>query len=154
MAICALPFILNLLGVDFGSSKKSFDLALASQMTGPQVVDSMFYRLTGAFTHTLLEKSAFLVAIFTVFLAFIHFSIKRDITTPVIGLALFCAGSMDAFHTLAADRLIPAVADNRNLIPFTWAICRFFNALIMIVGIGMFLIRGKPGQLFCAFNRN
>lgn len=45
---------------------------------------------------------------------------------------------MDAFHTLAADRLIHAVADNRNLIPFTWAICRMFNALIMLVGVGIF----------------
>ncbi len=101
----------------------------------------MFYTLAGSFTHTLLEWSAFLAALFTVFLAFMHFSMKRDVTTPIIGVALFCAGFMDAFHTLAADRLIEAVADNRNLIPFTWAICRMFNALIMIVGLSIVLTK-------------
>jgi PAS domain S-box-containing protein len=48
---------------------------------------------------------------------------------------------MDAFHTLAADRLISAVADNGDLIPFTWAICRLFNALILIAGVSLFLLR-------------
>ena len=49
---------------------------------------------------------------------------------------------MDAFHTLAADRLIDAVADNQDLIPFTWALCRMFNVLIMMTGIVLILLRG------------
>jgi two-component system, NtrC family, sensor kinase len=61
-------------------------------------------------------------------------------------VALFCAGMMDAFHTLAADRLINAVADNTNLIPFTWAICRLFNALIVLVGVSLLLL-AKPQQI-------
>ena len=48
---------------------------------------------------------------------------------------------MDAFHTLAAVRLISGVAENARLIPFTWALSRIFNALILMVGIGVFLIR-------------
>ena len=72
-------------------------------MTEDQRLDAMFFRLSGGFTHTILEWSAFSVALFTVRLSFIHFSIKRDITTIVIGVALFFAGTMDAFHTLAAD---------------------------------------------------
>ena len=48
---------------------------------------------------------------------------------------------MDAFHTLAADRLIHSVADNQNLIPFTWAICRVFNSLIMIIGVVLVMSR-------------
>ena len=50
---------------------------------------------------------------------------------------------MDAFHTFAADRLIHAVADNKNLIPFTWAICRTINATIMLVGVAMFAFSKK-----------
>ncbi len=110
------------------------------------MVDSLHLTLSGSFTHTILEWSAFCIAIFTVMLAFVHFDINRDITTPIIGLVLFFAGMTDAFHTLAADRLVEAVADNRNLIPFTWAICRLFNALIMIVWIGVFLIIGPKAQ--------
>ncbi len=102
--------------------------------------------LAGGFAHTILEWSAFCTAIFTVSLAFVHYSAKGDVTTPIIGLALLCAGTMDAFHTLAADQLIEAVSDNRNLIPFTWAICRVFNALIMLVGVGILLLRSHRGQ--------
>jgi len=142
--ICLLPFGLNLLGVDFGSRMVPFDL---DGLLPQQAVDVLHQTLRGSFTHTLLEWTAFLIAVFTALLAFIHFNIKRDITTPIIGLALLSAGCMDAFHTLAANRLIPAVADNQNLIPFTWAICRFFNALIMISGVGIFLMRGQRKML-------
>ena len=141
IVVCVLPIVLHLLGVDFGSSKSPFVPSEALTLPGPQVVEAMFNSLTGSFTHTLLEWSAFVTAIFVVILAFVHFKIRGDITTPVVGVALFCAGSMDAFHTLAADRLIEAVADNRDLIPFTWAISRVFNALITIVGVGLFLVR-------------
>ncbi len=135
-AICILPFILQLLGFDFGNAVTSTSQQASS-------VDDMFYRLSGGFTHALLEWTAFCAAIFVVLLAFSHYSITHDVTTPVIGIALFCAGAMDAFHTLAATRLITAVADNTDLIPFTWALSRVFNALIMIIGVGIFLTDRK-----------
>lgn len=145
IAICVLPFLLNLMGVDFGTQKKSFDISsLASNI---KATDAIHKSLSGSFTHTILEWTAFCTAIFTVILAFAHFKIENDITTPIIGMALFCAGCMDAFHTLAADRLIVAVADNRNLIPFTWAICRVFNALIMVTGAGLFLKKGRKKHM-------
>ena len=145
LAVCAAPFLLNLAGIDFGSQRTPFPWSDASTMAPHQRVEGMFQSLSGSFSHTILEWSAFLTAMFTAFLAFMHFSIKRDVTTPIIGVALLCAGLMDAFHTLAADRLIEAVADNRNLIPFTWAICRVFNALIMIVGV-MIVLNGSVRQ--------
>ncbi|NQY67485.1 MAG: GHKL domain-containing protein [Flavobacteriales bacterium] len=132
---------MNIVGIDFASSYRPFDIKGIENRTTPQLLDSMFYRLTGAFTHTILEWSAFSTAVFTVLLAFVHFSITKDATTPIIGVALFTAGCMDAFHTLAAARLIDASAPNKDLIPFTWAICRIFNALIMMVGIGVILFR-------------
>ena len=63
--------------------------------------------------------------------------------TLIVGVALGFAGFMDAFHTLAADRLIPAMADNRQLIPFTWAICRLFNGLIIFIVMVFFLFKKK-----------
>ena len=143
IAICVLPFLLNLCGVNFGSIKSGIDLHQALHDKPHIVMDVMFGKLSGAFTHTILEWSAFCTAIFTVFLAFAHFKIKGDVTTPIIAVALLYSGMMDAFHTLAADRLLESVADNRNLIPFTWAICRMFNALIMITGVSIFLIFKK-----------
>ena len=132
VAICVIPFILQLMGFDFGNT---LHLSTTSQVT----TDDMFYQLSGGFTHALLEWTAFSAAIFVVLLAFCHYSITNDITTPVIGVALFCAGAMDAFHTLAATRLISAVAENKDLIPFTRALSRVFNAVIMIAGVGIFL---------------
>jgi two-component system NtrC family sensor kinase len=122
--ICVLPFILNLTGADFGSSAVALNLDVAASLSPQAFTDALHHALEGSYTHTLLEWSAFCTAIFTVVLAFAHFNIKHDVTTPVIGMALLCAGCMDAFHTLAANRLIEAVASNQNLIPFTWALCR------------------------------
>ena len=145
VAICVLPILLNLLGVDFGSPLQTFHASDTFNMPKGEVVDAIHHTLSGSFTHTILEWSAFCTAIFTVIMSFIHFYLKGDIVTPIIGVALFSSGCMDAFHTLAADRLIQGVADNQNLIPFTWAICRLFNALIMLGGASFFLI-AKPGK--------
>lgn len=145
VAICLVPSLLNLLGFDFSSPLHPFDASLASTMHPRELVDAMHYSLAGSFTHTILEWSAFCTAIFIVILSLIHFILNRDAVTPIIGMSLFCAGCMDAFHTLAADRLIEGIADNQNLIPLTWVICRLFNALILICGAGIFLMT-KPGK--------
>ncbi|MCF6336782.1 MAG: response regulator [Gammaproteobacteria bacterium] len=150
LLVCVMPFVLTLLGMDFGTRGIPVDHLWALQAPQHEVVDAQFRALSGAFTHTLLEWSAFCVATFVVFLAFSHYRITHDVTTPIIGVAFFMAGCMDAFHTLAADRLFDAVADNRDLIPFTWAISRLFSALIMIIGVGIVLFHSpeknkKPG---------
>ncbi len=143
VAICVLPFILNQFGIDFGSvspdvSTESVEIWLGQSPN--QVIEQLHNTISGSFTHTILEWSAFCAALFTATLAFSHFSIKRDATTPVIGVALLCAGLMDAFHTLAADHLIAAVSNPQNLIPFTWVICRMANVVLTITGIGILLI--------------
>jgi len=142
IAICVAPFLLNLVGFDFGSVTHPFDAAGPPNLSNSELTDVLYHSLGGSFLHTILEWSAFCTAIFTVILAWVHFGIrKNDVLVPVIGVCLLCAGCMDAFHTLVADRLIDATADNTNLIPFTWALCRIFNALIMICGIGAVLWR-------------
>lgn len=146
VAICILPFTLNLLGADFGTGAHPAEIEHLVGMTRAQIIDHMHWDLAGSFSHTILEWTAFCTAIFTVILAMAHFRIKSDLVTPLIGMTLFYAGCMDAFHTLAADRLIEAMADNHDLIPFTWAICRLFNPLIMVAGMSVIMIgrREKP----------
>ncbi len=139
LVICGLPFLLNLMGFDFASHSTQFDPVAAVEMDQAELIDAMFYQLRGAFTHSLLEWSAFAAAFATCVLAFSHYRITGNITTPIIGMALLCSGFLDVFHTLSAARLIGSVADNSNLIPFTWAISRTFNALIMIIGVGLLL---------------
>ncbi|TFG73980.1 MAG: histidine kinase, partial [Thermodesulfobacteriales bacterium] len=141
--ISILPFIFQQAGIDFASNEKAFPYDKVHRMTGDEIIDAHFYRLSGAFVHTFLECFAFAAAFFTVVLSFTHFSIKRSSVTPIIGMALFMSGCMDAFHTLAADRLIDATAPNTDLIPFTWAICRAFNSAIMIAGVCIIMAHPK-----------
>ncbi len=143
IGICALPLGLNLLGFDFGVQYGTVEV---SQLTGSAVGDKEFARLSGAFSHTLLEWTAVAIALCAALLAFVHFQIKRDVATPVIGMALLCSGLMDAFHILAADRLLEATAANENLIPFTWAMSRLFRAVLMVACIGFVL--AKPDLSF------
>jgi signal transduction histidine kinase len=137
------PLLLQQAGVDFASHPKAFPYDKVNEMAESEVLDAHFYKLSGAFVHTFLECSAFVVAFFTVALSFTHFSIKRSSVTPIIGMALFMSGAMDAFHTLAADRLIDATSPNTDLIPFTWAICRAFNSAIMIAGVCIVMAHPK-----------
>lgn len=140
LIICVMPFILMQLGLDFGTSGIKLDYSELLQKSGHDALEAQFQALSGAFIHSLLEWSAFCIAAITVFLALSHYKITHNATTPIIGVAFFMAGCMDAFHTLAADRLIDAVADNRDFIPFTWAVSRSFNALIMIIGVGILFL--------------
>jgi len=144
VALCTMPLILNVLGIDFGSKSKPINWETIANVSDSERIDFLFYNLSGAFTHTLLEWSAFITALATAILAFIHYGVKKNPVVPVIGMALLCSGCMDAFHTLAATRLISANAPNTNFIPFTWAICRLFNALIMIGGIVIVTSFAKP----------
>ena len=135
IAVCLLPLLLNLLGVDFSSY--SAPIPPSSITNGSIDTDAVFASLSGALHHALLEWSAVGVAIIACIISFIHFLRHNNIAVPIIGLALLCAGSIDTFHTLAATRIISATASNADFIPFTWVLSRIFNASIMLVGIGI-----------------
>ncbi len=133
--ICALPLILMILGVDFSTAKSvSFQ-----NVTESNFIESAHQALHGSFSHTILEWTAVCTAFFVGLLCFAYYNVNRNYSLPIIGIALICSGAMDAFHTLAADRMITATADNRDLIPFTWAICRLFNSVITMIGVGIFI---------------
>lgn len=136
IGVSLLPAALILAGVDLGSPRTA---PLAGLPAGE---DEAFRAMAGSFAHTILEWSAVAAAAFTAVLAFVHAGIRRDAAMPLIGAALLTAGAVDAFHVLAADRLISAATDNRLFIPFTWAISRTFNAVVLLAGAGLVLASG------------
>jgi hypothetical protein len=50
IGICVLPFFLHLLGVDFDSTLRLFDLTMFSEMGKHQRDDALFHSLAGGFT--------------------------------------------------------------------------------------------------------
>ncbi|MEY8205648.1 MAG: hypothetical protein RPR40_11330, partial [Bermanella sp.] len=147
LIVCAIPFALNLLGLEFGSQKIPLDAQKVAD--GSVKADDLFYAVAGALHHALLEWTAVSISVIAALASFLHYSVRRDVTVPIIGIALLCAGLVDAFHTLAAMRIIQANAPNTDFIPFTWALSRIFNASIMIVGasISLWIARQKLIQL-------
>jgi len=145
LGLSVLPVLLNLLGVSFSLRSPPVpsdgDPLLIHQLAVLQEVSR------GEFIHSILEWSAFCVALFTAIFAYTHYYVTRDIATPVIGTALFFAGMIDAFRTLAADRVIPTVVDLDQFIPFTWAISRTINAVFLIAGMAPFVWRMPVGKV-------
>lgn len=145
LSVCFVPTLLNWLGFEFASVTPT---SLTSELALQDNPDQLFYALAGALHHALLEWSAVVIAILTMVLSLVHYRIKKDLTVPTIGIALLCAGFMDAFHTLAATRIIEANTPNTDFIPFTWAISRIFNSTILIVAavISLWLLGAKSGS--------
>ncbi|PCI40467.1 MAG: hypothetical protein COB53_00990 [Elusimicrobia bacterium] len=146
LAICILPFLLNLLGIDFGLESIPLESSVAARLSQGQLADALLPRLSAAFTHTILEWSGFCAAIFIVLLSFMHFKVRGNVVTPIISFSLLCAGTMDVFPALAASGLIGGVADNKDLLPLTWAICRLFSALTVLIGASILLRKGQDEE--------
>ena len=131
LVLCSVPYVLNILGVDFSSNAVSEGLS----ETG----------LTGVLHHALLEWSAVSIAMIASLISFLHYRVRGDITVPLMGLALLCAGIVDVFHTLSATGIIQANSAGTEVIPFTWALSRILIASYMIIGvsIGLWLARQR-----------
>ncbi len=143
IAVSAAPFILHFFGLDLGIAPHPLSPRTAAAMSKIQLQEAIYDTLAGSFTHLLLEWSAVSIAFATAVLAFIQYQITGNKVTPIIGMALFCAGCIDAFHALTATKLIRSAANNENFIPFTWAFSRMFNVTILLIGGGICLLRFK-----------
>jgi len=140
VGLSLLPFALILLGFDFGVNTPVHVVEQLALLPEEDLLNNLKLMMVGPQLHTLLEWSAIMTAVLTALLAFSHFSMTANITTPVIGISLLCAGAMDAFHSLVASRMLDTVADTAALIPFSWVVARSFNALLVLLGVGTLLL--------------
>ena len=135
MAICGLPFLLGLAGVDFSPKIHVFVRSGLDGKVSQGAAEVLPLLLQGSFTaHTLLEWSAVSTALFTVLLACISFQITGNLTALVMGVSLLGVGALDAFHTWTASGLLVSLADSTTSMPFSWVVYRFCNGLIMLAG--------------------
>ncbi|TYK66377.1 response regulator [Colwellia echini] len=131
MLISLLPSLLNFLAIDFSSPE--FTLNMLGAIDNTTDIKTLTQNFTGVMQHTLLDWPAVIFAILIFVLSLVHYRVHRDISTPIIGIAVLCAGFADAFHTLSANQLISIEPTNTNYLPLTWALSRILNALIMIL---------------------
>lgn len=143
LTLCILPLILNLAGFDFGSRTEPIDPATVTELSRTDFQESVIRSISGAFVHTITEWSAFAAAFAVMVLALFNFYFNRDLALPVLAMAFLCSGVVDVFHILASDRLIEARAQANNLGPFTWAISRIFNAVILIGAMWVLMATGR-----------
>lgn len=127
--ICVVSLLLKPVGVDLASV-----VLPVQSLTEGFSSDDLFYAMAGALHHALLEWTAVSISVFGAFASILHYRSYRDITVPIMGMALFSAGSVDVFHTLAATRILETDSPNTDFIHFTWALSRVFNGTIMITG--------------------
>lgn len=139
VGLCLLPSIFAIWGVDFSSVSEPSAPAMSDGADIQQNSEELFYLLAGALHHALLEWTAVSLALVVAAVSFFHYRVYGDVTVPVVGMAVLAAGGVDAFHTLAATRLIESEAVNIDFIPFTWALSRIFNASVMILAAGISL---------------
>ncbi len=144
--LCALPLVLKLVGVDLGSAPPPRDAGGLALLSGDELSMALHRALRGAFVHALLDWTAVLLALVTGVLALGLYRLRRQTVTAVVGLAMFGAGLMDAFHTLAAHRLILPNAVTGDYVSFSWAVSRFYQAGMLLLGTATFVVLPKLGR--------
>lgn len=143
LLICLLPGVLLIFNIDLSTQSLSVNDTQIDLNDPKAFVDTAHAILRGSFTHTLFEWTAVICAVFVTYLCFINYKLTKDTSLLIIGVSLLCAGIMDAFHTLAADRIVSSLAETSNFVPFTWALCRLFHGIILMVGVGIYAFAPK-----------
>ena len=140
-AVCVLPLLLNIIGVDFGTVTSKISPYQITKIQEYEHQNELKDFLQGRNFHTIFVSFTIAIAFLTVMLSFIDFRIKGDVSTPIVGIALFCAGLLDTFHILVSTQVIHVPAQQLYLTAFTWFFCRMFHASILILGVSIFLVR-------------
>src|SRR5436190_23452799 len=126
--LCALPIVLNLVGIDFGFVSKQLDLAMITRIYDFENEKDLQNIWRGRYVHVIFVSFSIAISFLTIILAFIDFKIKGELSTPIVGVALFCSGLFYLFHMLAATNLLPIPHQQCYLTSFTWFFCRLFHA--------------------------
>lgn len=142
IAICLVPPIFQWFGFDFGMT----NFQIGNAESGPTLVSSEDAILLsrGLMVHSLTEWTSVCLAFLTAVLSFVHYFLKKDVTTPIIATALMFSALLDAFRVLAIDRLIVELADPVAFTQITWSLSRVFLITLLVSGTLPFVFR-KPG---------
>lgn len=133
--------LLNVTGVDFGFISSKIDPYKITELYQFEQQTYLQEILRGRYVHTIFVSISITISFLTILLAFIDYRIKGELSTPIVGVALFCSGLFDTFHVLSATQIIHTQSQQFYLASFTWFFCRLFHASILILGTGVFLAK-------------
>lgn len=140
VAVCLVPPLMQLLGVDFSTPKYEIYLETFDAETEDFAVESLMAN-RGLSLHSLIEWTGVCLAFMAVVLSLVHYALKRDVTTPVIATALSFAAMLDAFRVLAINDLVASTPDPESFTLVTWALSRLFLITLLVSGTIPFLFR-------------
>jgi signal transduction histidine kinase/CheY-like chemotaxis protein/HPt (histidine-containing phosphotransfer) domain-containing protein len=144
--VCIAPGFMLLAGVDLSTNFVPLVPGTLDELSAQALAERTSAALRGDYSHTLLEWTATTAAFFFFVLALVQYQLTREPWLPIIGIALACAGAMDAFHALAASQVISSVADNRDLVAFSWAVCRGFHSCILLLAVTILVVTPSKAQ--------
>lgn len=148
LIVSAIPFLSHILGFDIYFNNKIInlsDLNTVNEIANERTLNGL---LVGKYIHTLIVGFSITIAFLTTILSFVDYFIKKNVSTPIVGVALLCAAMLDLVHILSADQLIYYEEINSDIASFTWLFSRIFHALILILGVGIFLLQKKESVQF------
>lgn len=141
LAVCLLPIVLNIVGVHFGLVINNLSVSQVLKHFEFERQEGIVDILRSRQIHTIFVSASIAIAFLTVILAFIDFRIRGEVSTPIVGVALFCSGMLQAFHVLISTRILDMALQQYYITSFTWFFSRLFHPLILIIGTGIFLIK-------------
>lgn len=141
--LCSLPFLLHLFGFNPHFSNQFIDLSSINTINEIGNQENLSPLLRGKFIHTIIVSFSITIAFVITILSFIDYIIKKNVSTPIVGIALFCSGMLDFVHIISSNQIIHYELNNIDISSFTWLFSRVFHALILILGVGIFLLQGK-----------
>ncbi|MES2389973.1 MAG: PAS domain-containing protein [Bacteroidota bacterium] len=125
LAVSMLPILLNFLGISFSVLNETV------LHKSPNI--SATEKLRGSYLATFFECCSFCIAAATIYMSYLHFSIRKDHVTPVIATALLCSAMLDGVHVLVTDRFIGLESDSTKFSTLTWLISRTYNAAVIFL---------------------
>ncbi len=141
--LCSVPYIIHLFGFNPHFNNQFIDLSSVDIINEIGQEENLSPLLKGKFIHTIIVSFSITIAFVITVLSFIDYIIKKNVSTPIVGIALFCSGMLDFVHIVSSNQIIHYELNNIDISSFTWLFSRVFHALILILGVGIFLLQGK-----------
>lgn len=134
LIILVLPvLIFNVLRVDFSFVSHTF--GFYNQHNVP-ILRTQFHHF---FLETILQWSAFALAVGTTIFSFLQYRLTNDKIALIIEFTVLFSGAIAALHILIVDGVTPQHIDKPNLDAIIWTLSNIISGLTLLIGMSIIL---------------